>query len=62
VVPSLEFGDKENEIATAKADAEWISMSIDEIHARVFGEAALPGCFSETLWRLATRRNAIGAE
>jgi hypothetical protein len=33
VLPFLEFGDKENEIATAKADAEWISMSIDEIHA-----------------------------
>ena len=29
------LSDKENEIATAKTDAEWISMTIDEIHTRV---------------------------
>jgi len=35
------LSDKENEIATAKADAEWISMDVDEIHARVFGSTAI---------------------
>jgi len=30
------LSDKENEIATAKTDVEWISMSVDEIHTRVF--------------------------
>lgn len=35
------LSDKENEIATAKADAEWISMNVDEIHTRVFGGTAI---------------------
>jgi ketosteroid isomerase-like protein len=35
------LSDKENEIATAKTDAEWISMSVDEIHTRVFGNTAI---------------------
>lgn len=35
------LSDKENEIATAKADAEWISMNIDEIHTRAFGDTAI---------------------
>ena len=32
--------DKENEIATAKADAEWTSMTVEGIHTRVFGKTA----------------------
>jgi ketosteroid isomerase-like protein len=35
------LSDKESEIATAKADAEWIAMSVDEIHTQVFGDAAI---------------------
>ena len=35
------LSDKENEIATAKTDAEWISMRVDEIHTRVFGNTAI---------------------
>jgi ketosteroid isomerase-like protein len=35
------LSDKENEIATAKTDAEWISMSVDEIHTRVFGNTGI---------------------
>jgi ketosteroid isomerase-like protein len=35
------LSDKENEITTAKGDAEWISMSVDEIHTRVFGDTAI---------------------
>jgi len=35
------LSDKETEIATAKTDAEWISMSVDEIHTRVFGNTAI---------------------
>ena len=35
------LSDKENEIATAKKDAEWISMSVDEIHTRVFGNTGI---------------------
>ena len=34
-------GDKENEIATAKTDPEWISMAVDEIHTREFGKTAI---------------------
>jgi uncharacterized protein (TIGR02246 family) len=33
--------DKENEIATAKADPQWISMTVDEIHTRKFGNTAI---------------------
>jgi ketosteroid isomerase-like protein len=33
--------DKQNELATAKSDADWISMNVDEIHTRVFGNAAI---------------------
>ena len=33
--------DKSNEIATAKADADWISMTVDEIHTRAFGNTAI---------------------
>ena len=33
--------DKKNEIATAKADPEWTSMSVDEIHTREFGNSAV---------------------
>lgn len=32
---------KENEIATAKSDAAWDAMNVDEIHARVFGNFAI---------------------
>src|ERR1700756_1811449 len=37
--------DKENEIATAKADAEWTSMTVEEIHTRVFGKTAIASGF-----------------
>ena len=37
--------DKENEIATAKADPEWISMTVDEIHVRKFGNTAIASGF-----------------
>lgn len=37
--------DKENEIATAKTDAEWISMTVDEIHTRIFGKTAIASGF-----------------
>lgn len=37
--------DKENEIATAKADAEWTSMTVDEIHTRIFGNTAIASGF-----------------
>ena len=37
--------DKENEIATAKADPEWISMTVDEIHTRKFGNTAIASGF-----------------
>ena len=37
--------DKENEIATAKADPEWISMAVDEIHTREFGNTAIASGF-----------------
>jgi ketosteroid isomerase-like protein len=32
---------KEIEIATAKNDAAWDAMSVDEIHARLFGNTAI---------------------
>ena len=32
--------DKKNEIATAEADAEWISMRVDEIHSHIFENTA----------------------
>ena len=35
------LSDKDNEITTAKGDAEWISMSVDEIHTRTFGGTAI---------------------
>jgi uncharacterized protein (TIGR02246 family) len=39
--------DKKNEIATAKEDAEWTSMIVDEIHTRIFGNTAIAsGCIS----------------
>jgi len=37
--------DKENEIATAKADAEWTSMTVEEIHTRIFGKTAIASGF-----------------
>ena len=37
--------DKENEIATAKADAEWTSMTLEEIHTRIFGKTAIASGF-----------------
>jgi ketosteroid isomerase-like protein len=37
--------DKENEIATAKADSEWISLTVDEIHTRIFGKTAVASGF-----------------
>ena len=37
--------DKRNEIATAKADPEWISMVVDEIHTREFGNTAIASGF-----------------
>lgn len=36
---------KENEIATAKADAEWTLMTVDEIHTRTFGKTAIASGF-----------------
>jgi ketosteroid isomerase-like protein len=39
------LSDKENEIATAKADPEWISMTVDEIHTRIFGNTAIASGF-----------------
>jgi ketosteroid isomerase-like protein len=36
---------KENEIATAKEDPEWISMTVNEIHARTFGNTAIASGF-----------------
>jgi ketosteroid isomerase-like protein len=37
--------DKENEIATAKTDAEWTSMTVEEIHTRIFGKTAIASGF-----------------
>jgi hypothetical protein len=37
--------DKENEIATAKEDPEWISMTVDEIYTRKFGNTAITSGF-----------------
>ena len=37
--------DKENEIATAKGDAEWTSMTVEEIHTRIFGKTAIASGF-----------------
>jgi ketosteroid isomerase-like protein len=37
--------DKKNEIATAKADAEWTSMKVEEIHTRIFGKTAIASGF-----------------
>jgi ketosteroid isomerase-like protein len=37
--------DKKNEIATAKADAEWTSMTVEEIHTRIFGKTAIASGF-----------------
>lgn len=37
--------DKENEITTAKADADWTSITVDEIHTRVFGKTAIASGF-----------------
>ena len=39
------MSEKENEIATAKADPEWISMTVDEIHIRKFGNTAIASGF-----------------
>jgi hypothetical protein len=36
---------KEIEIATAKNDAAWDAMNVDEIHARVFGASAIASGF-----------------
>jgi hypothetical protein len=38
--------DKENEIDTAKQDAEWNSMTVDEIHTRIFGDTAIASGFN----------------
>jgi ketosteroid isomerase-like protein len=35
------LSDKHNEIETAKTDADWISMEVDEIHSRRFGNSAI---------------------
>jgi ketosteroid isomerase-like protein len=40
--------DKENEIATAKEDPEWISMTVNEIHTRTFGNTAIASGFIST--------------
>jgi ketosteroid isomerase-like protein len=37
--------DKKNEIATAQEDPEWISMTVDEIHSREFGDTAIASGF-----------------
>ena len=37
--------DKKNEIATAKENAEWASMTVDEIHTRIFGNTAIASGF-----------------
>lgn len=37
--------DKENEITTAKADAEWTSMTVEEIHTQIFGKTAIASGF-----------------
>ena len=37
--------DKKNEIATAQEDPEWISMTVDEIHTREFGNTAIASGF-----------------
>ena len=37
--------DKQNEIATATADAEWTSMRVDEIHTRIFDKTAIASGF-----------------
>jgi ketosteroid isomerase-like protein len=37
--------DKANEITTARKDAEWNSMSVDEIHTRIFGNTAIVSGF-----------------
>ncbi len=37
--------DKENEIATAKTDPEWISMIVDQTHTRKFGNTAIASGF-----------------
>ena len=39
------LSDKGNEIVTAKADAEWTSMTVDEIHTRIFGKTAIASGF-----------------
>jgi ketosteroid isomerase-like protein len=37
--------DKENEIATAKEDSEWTSMTVEEIQTRIFGKTAIASGF-----------------
>ena len=37
--------DKQNEIGTAKADPEWLAMTVDEIHTRIFGNTAIASGF-----------------
>jgi predicted lipid-binding transport protein (Tim44 family) len=37
--------DKQNELSTAKSDPEWISMTVDEIHTRIFGSTAIASGF-----------------
>jgi ketosteroid isomerase-like protein len=37
--------DRENEISTAKADPEWLAMTVDEIHTRIFGNTAIASSF-----------------
>jgi ketosteroid isomerase-like protein len=37
--------DKENEISTARGDPEWLAMTVDEIHTRIFGNTAIASGF-----------------
>jgi hypothetical protein len=48
--------DKENEIAIAKEEPEWISMTVNEIHTRTFGNRPIA---KEKRWRYPWRKGAI---
>lgn len=37
--------DKENEISTAKSDPEWLAMTVDGIHTRIFENTAIASGF-----------------
>jgi len=56
--------DKENEIATAKADAEWNSMTVEKIHTRIFGKTAIASGFhlgprKDKGWKYLYRKSAV---